>query len=147
MGFPRQEYWSILPFPSPRDIPDPGIKPRSPALQADSLLSEPPGKPMYIHVLCCVKLLQLCLTLCNPKDCSPPVHGILLCPWDSPGKNIGVGCHALLQGIFLTQGSNPGLLHCRQILYYLNHQGSPLSKATVFQMFEDHMCQSIWRFV
>ena len=37
----------------------------------------------------------------------------LLCPWDSPGQNTGVGCHSLLQGIFLTQGSNPGLLHCR----------------------------------
>ena len=47
------------------------------------------------------------------------VHG------DSLGKNTGVGCHALLQGIFLTQGSNPGLLHCRQILYHLSHQGSP----------------------
>ena len=55
-------------------------------------------------------------------DCSPPgssVHG------DSPGKSSGVGCHALLQGIFPTQGSNPGLLHCRQILYFLSHQGSP----------------------
>ena len=46
-------------------------------------------------------------------------------PGDSPGKNTGVGCHALLQGIFPTQGSNPGLLHCRQILYRLSHQGSP----------------------
>ena len=45
MGFSRQEYWSGLPFPSPGDLPDPGIKPRSPALQADSLQSEPPGKP------------------------------------------------------------------------------------------------------
>ena len=46
MGFPRQEYWSGLLFPSPGDIPSPGIEPRSPALQADSLLlSEPPGKP------------------------------------------------------------------------------------------------------
>ena len=45
MGFSRQEYWSGLPFPSPRDLPDPGIKPRSPALQADALTSEPPGKP------------------------------------------------------------------------------------------------------
>ena len=55
-------------------------------------------------------------------DCNPPgfsVHG------DSPGKNIGVGCHALLQGIFPTQGSNPGLPHFRQILYHLSHQGSP----------------------
>jgi len=49
----------------------------------------------------------------------------LPCPWNSPGKNIGVGSHSLLQGIFPTQGSNPGLLHCRQILYHLSHQGSP----------------------
>ena len=41
----------------------------------------------------------------------------LLCPWDFPGKNAGVGCHFLLQGIFPSQGSNPGLLRCRQILY------------------------------
>ena len=46
-------------------------------------------------------------------------------PWDSPGKNTGVGCHFLLQGIFPTQGSDPGLLHCRQILYQLSLQGSP----------------------
>ena len=45
MGFSRQEYWSGLPFPSPGHLPDPGIEPGSPALQADSLLSEPPGKP------------------------------------------------------------------------------------------------------
>ena len=49
MGFSRQEYWSGLPFPSPGDFPDPGIKPKSPALQADSLPSEPPGKPVYFH--------------------------------------------------------------------------------------------------
>ena len=46
MGFSRQEYWSGLPFSSPGNLPDPGIKPRSPALQADSLLSESPGKPL-----------------------------------------------------------------------------------------------------
>ena len=45
MGFSRQEYWSGLPFPSPGDLPDPGIEPRSPALQADALPSELPGKP------------------------------------------------------------------------------------------------------
>ena len=67
------------------------------------------------------KLLQLCLTLCNPMDCSPTR---LLCPWDSPVKNTGVGCHFLLQQIFLTQESNPGLLHCRQILYQLSYKGS-----------------------
>jgi len=64
---------------------------------------------------------QLCPNLCDPIDCSlpgPSVHG------DSPGKNMGVGCHALLQGIFPTQGSNPGLPHCRRILYHLNHKKS-----------------------
>ena len=45
MGFSRQEYWSGLPFPSPGDLPNPGIKPRSPTLQADALTSAPPGKP------------------------------------------------------------------------------------------------------
>ena len=49
----------------------------------------------------------------------------LLCPWDFPDKNTGVGCHFLLEGIFPTQGSNPCLLHCWQILYHLSHQGSP----------------------
>ena len=48
MEFSRQEYWSGLPFPSPGDLPDPGIEPESPALQADSLPSEPPGKPTAI---------------------------------------------------------------------------------------------------
>ena len=50
----------------------------------------------------------------------------LLRPWDFPGKSTVVGCHFLLQGIFPTQGSNPGLLHCRQMLYHLSHQGSLL---------------------
>ena len=48
----------------------------------------------------------------------------LLCPWDSPGKNTGVGSHSLLQGVFPTQGSNQGVLHCRQILCHPSHQGS-----------------------
>ena len=55
-------------------------------------------------------------------DCSLPGSSIHR---DSPGKNTRVGCHALLQGIFLTQGSNPCLLHCRWILYHLSHQQSP----------------------
>ena len=49
MGFYRQKYWSGLPFPSPGDLPDPGIKPRSPALRAEALTSEPPGKPKYLE--------------------------------------------------------------------------------------------------
>ena len=64
-------------------------------------------------------------------DCSPPgssIHGIFH-PWDSPGKNTGVGCHFLLQGISSTQGSNPGLPHSRGTLYHLSHLGSPALKA------------------
>ena len=83
MGLSRQEYWSGLPCPPPGDPFNPGIKPRSPALQADSLPSEPPGKP----------------------------------------KNTGMSSLFLLQGIFLTQELNQGLLDCRQILYLLNYQG------------------------
>ena len=56
---------------------------------------------------------QSCLTLWDLLDCSPPSSS----SWDFPGKNTGVGCHFLLQGIFPTQGLNPRLLHCRQILY------------------------------
>ena len=65
---------------------------------------------------------QSCPTLCNSMNCSPSgssVHGA------SAGKNTGVGCHALLWGIFPTQGSNLGLLHCRLILYHLSLQGRP----------------------
>ena len=51
---------------------------------------------------------------------------------DSPGKNTGVGCHALFQGIFPTQGSNPGILHCRWILYHLSHQGSLMNGVGAF---------------
>ena len=66
-------------------------------------------------------------------DCSPlgsSVHG------DSPGKNIGVGCHFILQEIFSTQGLNPGLPHCRQTLYCLNHRGSPGHMVTLFIIFD-----------
>ena len=75
-GILQEEYWSGLPCPPPGDLPNPGIEPRTPALQVDSLPSEPPGKP----------------------------------------KNSGVSSLSLLQGSFLTQKLNQGLLHCRQIL-------------------------------
>ena len=91
MEFSRQEYWSGWPFPSPGDLPNPGIEPRSAALQVDFLLFEPLGKP----------------------------------------KNIGVGSLSLLQGIFLTQESDWGLLHHRQILYQLSYQGSLTIKSIV----------------
>ena len=63
-------------------------------------------------------------------------HGLrstrVICPWDSSDNNIGVGCHALLQGIVPIQGSNLSLLHCKEILFCLSYQGSPreLSRKT-----------------
>ena len=91
LEFSRQVYWSGLPFPSPRDLPDPGIKPRSPELQAESLLTELRWKPwlcvysinvIFFHFpMGCVYLCaQLCLILCDLMDCSPSgssVHGII----------------------------------------------------------------------
>ena len=85
MGFSQKEYWSGLPCPPLGELPNPGIEPRSPTLQADSSLTEPPRKL----------------------------------------RETEMGTLSLLQGIFLTQGLNPGLPHCRQTLYHLSHQGSP----------------------
>ena len=83
-------------------------------------------KELLVKLALCL-VAQSCPTLWDPIDCSSPgssVHG------DSLGKRISrqptwVGCHALLQGIFPTQGLNPGFPHCRRILYHLSHQGSP----------------------
>ena len=90
-----------MPFPSPGDLPNPGIKPGFPALQADSLPTELQGKPNESES--CIRLFMT--------------------PWT--GQNPGVGSLSLLQGIFPTQGSNPGLPHFRHILYQLSHEGSP----------------------
>ena len=78
------------------------------------------------------EVAQSCPTLSDPMDCSPPefsVHGIFqagVLEWGAIAfsKNTGVGCHSLLQEIFPTQGLNPALQHCRQMLYHLTHQGS-----------------------
>ena len=86
--------------------------------------------PCTCAVLCLVT--QSCPTLCDPMNCSLPgssVHG------GSPGKNTGVGSLFLLQGLFLTQESNQGLLHCRRILYQLSFQGSPTSYIVLLQLF------------
>ena len=83
-----------------------------------------------------VKVTQPCPTLCHPTEPSR-----LFCPWNSPGKNTGVGCHSLLQGIFLTQGSNLVLSYCRQILYHLSYQWSPLTQNSLL----NHSgCTSAW---
>ena len=107
MRFSRQEYWSGLPFPSPGNLPDPGIKPRSPALQADTLPSEPPGKLCPLFVIPWTVVYQAFLSMGFSRQAY--WNGL---PFPSPGD-------------LLTQGSNPGLLHCRQTLYPLSHQGSP----------------------
>ena len=113
MGFSRQEYWSGLPFPSPGDLPDPGIEPRSPAFQADALTSEPPGtlSPMMFYMFCeftwfayervCVLSRSVVSDSLWPRGLQPTRR---LCPWDFPDKNTGVGCRFLLKRIFLTQG-------------------------------------------
>ena len=196
MEFSIQEYCRGLPFPSPADLPIPGMEPGSPTLKADFFLqSEPPGKPFLLlqstgtracgllvvvahvlnswslwapeHVLSScdtqaqlpcgiwdspgpgIKPVSLALqggflTIESPGKpqqaffwfqtlCSSLSHvwffvtpwtvqpARLFCPWDFPGKDTGVGCHLLLQGIFPTQGSNLGLLHCSQTLYHLSY--------------------------
>ena len=72
-------------------------------------------------------------------------------PWDSPDKNTGMDCHFPLQGIFPTQESNPGLLHCRQMIYRLSYEGSPLNLWSIQQLWVvnvrlalQYCNQSIW---
>ena len=110
-------------FPPLGDVPDSKIKlsPVAPALAGRLFTAEPRRKP---HMTMKRKkseseVVQSCPTLCDPMDTR------LLRLWDFLGKSTRVGCHFLLQGIFRTQGSNPGLPHCRQTLYRLSHQGSP----------------------
>ena len=77
MGFSREEYWSGLPFPSPGDLPDPGIEPGSPALEADALTSEPPGK-LCIQMLIFPFLLCFSLLFFSQLFVRPPQTTILL---------------------------------------------------------------------
>ena len=104
MGFSRQEYWSGLPFPSPRDHPDLGIEFKSPTLQADALTSEPPGKPPVIYLGPNYgggnEVLQMgpcrpCYSRC-PQPCSrpPPTHASAGDSWTLTGKSGSVFCGA-----------------------------------------------------
>ena len=95
-----------------RQTPDSAVLGKS-ALFVDLMFAI---EEILLHWNACynVKSLQSCLTLCAPVDCSLPGSSV---HEDSPGKNTRVGCHALFQGIFPTQGSHPCLLHCRQILH------------------------------
>ena len=123
MGFSGQEYWRGLPFPTP------GIKlesPVSPAQQAFFTTSAA-WKPALLSSAVGL-VAQSWLTLCDPIDCSPPGFSVHR---DSSGESTGVGSLSRLQRIFPTQGSNPGLPHCRRILYHQSHQGILNSFKTV----------------
>ena len=132
-GFPRQEYWCGLPFSSSGNLPNWRIEPVSPAFADDSLLPSHQGSPINfktllfrVYLLFCELLVQglyrcllLCCCVCAPVCALSHVwlfvtHGLqptkLLCPWNFSGKNTRTGCHFILQGIFLTQGSNLCLL-------------------------------------
>ena len=86
-----------------------------------------------------VKVAQLCLTLCDPSG--------LYSPWNSPGQNTEVGSLSLLQGIFPTQGWNPGLPHCRQPLYHLSQrEAQGHGQPTVF-IISYHLMQQAWAFM
>ena len=102
LGFCRQEYWTGLPFPPPEDLPNPGIKstsPVSPALQEDSLPAEPIVKHLTQCMLGCFSHVWLFVTPWTVAHKAPLSMGF-------SGKNTGVGCHFLLQGIFPTRGSS-----------------------------------------
>ena len=95
---------------------------------------------LFLNTICnvCVLVTQSCPTLCNTMDCSLPgssVHGTF------PGKNTGESCPSFLQRTFLTLGLNLGLLHCRQILYHLSHQGSPTMCKAIHFGGEGGLCQ------
>ena len=80
-----------------------------------------------------VNVTQSCPTLCNPMDYTNR--------WNSPDQKTGVGSLSLLQGIFPTQGSNPGLPHCRRVLYQLSHKGSPRILEWVAYLFSSRSSQ------
>ena len=124
MGCSKKEYWSELPFPPPGCLSNPGIEPASPELAGRFFTTEPPEKPLIL-AYCCCPVLQSYPTLCNSMDYNP----WLLCPWDFPGKNTGVGYHFLLQDVFLTQGLNPCvlcLLHWQVGSLLLTPPGKPI---------------------
>ena len=138
MGFSTQEYWSGLPCPPPGDLLHPRIEPvslMSPALARGFFTTSTKArqklliirkKIIYIYYViqkgdCYFSRLVMSDSFATPWTIQPTR---LLCPWDFPNKNIGMGCHFLLHGLFLTQELNPHLLHWQVGSSPLSHLGS-----------------------
>ena len=102
-----------------------------------SAMGQEQGKDAPPHYCFCASYWKSSVLSHSVVSDSLRPHGLwparLPCPWDFPGKNTGVGCHALLQEIFPTQELNPGLPYGKQILYYLSHKGSPLTLPPLFE--------------
>ena len=158
MGYSRQEYWNVLPCPPPGDLPDAGIEPSSHYVScigrqvlyplshlgilkiprmtrkhqkwvAVQFLESPTPSLKTMALSSYSLAYEIVLRACSIMSDSLQLHR-LYSPWDSSGQKTGVGSLSLFQGIFPTQRSNPGLLHCRRILHEWSHKlhlGSPLS--------------------
>ena len=140
MGLSRQEYWSRLPFPSSGDLPGPGIEPASltsSALAGGFFTTGVSWEAPYMDL----KQVTSLSRVLQPRGLQPTR---LLHPWDFTGMSTGVGCHCLLQRIFLTQGLNSGLPHCKQMLYRLSHQEVHMHVSIPLQsLFSFRLLQSI----
>ena len=110
----------MVPYSQNKYTPNSKIKKTHELYKSDKL-----SISQFSQFCCCCSVAKSCLTLCDPMD----QLARFLCPWDFPGKNSGVGCHFLLQGFFLTQGSNLRLLHWQADSLLLSHEGSPLAGA------------------
>ena len=148
MGFSGQQCWSGLPFPSPVDhiLSDLSTVTRQSWVVGGFFTSSATWEApivntcthifayiyIYIHLSPKTRETKAKINQMEPESESCSTVSYFLWPrglyssWNSPGQNTGVGSRSLLQGIFPTQGLNPGLPHCRWILYQLSHQGSPL---------------------
>ena len=131
--------WEIL-------VPRPGIRPMPPAVKHTVLTAGPTGNsldPIFHLLKALVSRSQSCIPAALParkwkcesesrlvRSNSLQPHG-LYSPWNSPGQNTGVGSLSLLQGIFPTQESNRGFLHCRRILNQLSYKGRPQARKTL----------------
>ena len=145
MGYSRKEYWSVLPCPPPGDLPDAGTEPSSHYVScigrqvlyplshlgilkiprtttkhrkwvAAQFLERPIPSLKTMTLSSYSLAYEIALRACSVTSDSLQLHRLYR-PWNSSGQKTGVGSPSLLQGIFPTQGSNPGLLHCRRILH------------------------------